>query len=166
MAWTVAFSPGLRALGNGRPFVASEEDANDSDKSFSHSDLAIDANVQAETKRIDPEGVILLDACRIEYAATATAGSRIPTFQLQDAGSDVVFEYVLAESLVTANQTRNINCAVGSPVPTAPIEGDDVVQSFPANFFLFPGFTLRIFDKAAVAAGADDMTLHLFGRVA
>ena len=115
--------------------------ANDSDKSF--------VVPSGETWDLSYLNVIL--------ASTATVGNRQVTLEIQDDSSNVITKttagavqaasgtvsYIFGQSLVreTSVVAGVLNCTIS----------DDLI--------LLPGWTLRVYDSAAIDAAADDMTI-------
>lgn len=97
----------------------------------------------------------------VEIATTATVGDRTIVVELLDAADDVVmaveFGAVQAASGSAAWQASpNFAEVAGTYVHREPL---------PAGFFMTGTHKLKVYDKAAVDAAADDMKVHVTGRV-
>lgn len=142
MAWTLSKSPKSRYL------RLSEEVVDDSSKDL----VAADINLGAVELEIL--------AIRIEFTATASVGTRTLRLQLLDASdSDLLLEVAMTRT-VTAGNSQNYNAAPGLDAATADHE------VLPAGLFLAPNQILRILDSSATDAAADDMIVHVLGRLA
>jgi hypothetical protein len=146
MAWTStteALERGLRESIE----LHSEEVADDSDKSFV---VATDGNAPA----YEVLGI------RLEIATDATVGNRDFDLEVQDSASDVVFNMPLsAATTLAASSSLNVEL-VPDAVNRAAINGM-VIEYMPRGLFLRTGDSLRIRDRAAVAAAGDDIIIHL-----
>ena len=151
MAWTVKSG---KRLGDNRGFLieASEEADNSSDKSFVVED-ELGNNVELEIHHI-----------RLEFDATAGAGTRKFTIEIKDEDADVIFSLQLnANSDVIADGSEVTELIPGSDVVAA-IGAGPHRDFLPKPFFIRSGQTLRIYDSEAVAASADDMQIHISGE--
>lgn len=117
--------------------------ANDSDKSFTV-----------------PAGEIWeLLAARIILASTATVGNRQICIEITD-GTDVILR-ILAGAVQAASLTRYYNFYQGAPNLTAFIDTTHLCNPLPSKLQLAAGYVIRIYDKTAVDAAADDMSVYL-----
>ncbi len=150
MAWVKADQETARrfARSSGKVTVYSEEAVDDSDKTLDY-----DADV-SEGKRLEVLGV------RIEFVATATVGTRLIELRVADSGSDLIQTVGFAVT-VTASQSKNFQASVG----VVERSGTPNYEILPAGLVLLPGQTFQILDTAAIDAAADDMTVHVTGRV-
>lgn len=148
MAWTKTKVGGSKSRAE-EVIILKEEAADDSDKVL---DFDTDIN----------EGVAFeVEAVRVEYVATATAGERRLNLQVRDGAADILQVLEFADT-AAANATTNYQAAPG----LTPASGTDVsYETLPDNFTLRPGQDLRLFDAAAVDAAADDVTLIITGRL-
>lgn len=147
MAWTSTTAP-FRHLEGGTPIVLSEEAENDSDKT-----LVVSSDVG--------QTVLLVTGIRIEYGASADVGTREMTMELLDSADDIVFSLNLnAATNVTAGSTVVTELLPGSD-EVAAIDGGAVRGYLPPHFWIGAGNKLRIYDRNAVAATADDMVIHV-----
>jgi len=145
MAWTK-----IELLNGTRGVVAySEEALNNSDKEFKAED------------RLATGGVFHVLSIVMEYAATATVGTRTVLLSLEDsADADILWSGRAADIIADGNLTHEwaygsagIESAVG---PTR--------EALP-KILLATGFSLRVKDTAAIAAAADDMVIHIYGEL-
>lgn len=94
----------------------------------------------------------------VELISTATAGNRQIVLQILDAtAGNVMFEAV-AGLVHSNNTTREYNFGSGLPRETAEVAGQ-VAVPIPENLILGAGMAIKVFDSAAIAAAADDMTV-------
>ncbi len=136
--------PDLSALlsPSGDPLVLSDEAVNDSDKSF-----YVPLNYIYEIEWI-----------WIEYDATSTSGNREITVELLDANNDTIGRVVAAAYLI-ADATEEFMFAPGL---TQYNGGDSTKHHAPLpRLQLPPRTTIRVWDAAAIAAGADDMIVQI-----
>ena len=125
------------------PLLISEETADDSDKSFT-----VPANRQYQFLSV-----------WVELTTTATAGNRQITIELQDDAADVIGQ-VRAGIVQAASLTRYY---MFSP-PLGDLVGfrDTNFLMTPLPMIVLPAtYVLRVYDSAAVAAGADDMVVQI-----
>lgn len=115
--------------------------ANDSDKTFTVPDN--------ELWRLCHAHVILV--------TTATVGNRQILLEIADGDGNPV-QHLLAGVVQAASLTRHYGFLQGIFRETAFV-GDELQVPLPIDCWLKPGWTLRIADATAVAAGADDMTV-------
>lgn len=95
----------------------------------------------------------------VSLATTATVGNRQMAVQALDA-SDNILIGARAGAVQAASLTRVYNFAPGFPQDTAFRDTDYLAVSMPP-IFLAAGQKLRVWDKAAVAAAADDMVVRV-----
>ncbi len=95
----------------------------------------------------------------VSLVTTATAGNRQMAVQAIDSSSNILIG-VRAGATQAASLTRVYNFAPGLPQDTAFRDTDYLAVSLP-SIFLAPGQKLRVWDKAAIAATADDMTVRV-----
>ena len=153
MAWTTA-DRGAFGLPDGTTaIVLSEEAVDDSDK-------VLDYDTDIGTGQ-----VLYIDSIHLEWTTTATAGNREPVIELRDSADDVISR-VEAQTVVPASQTgATYIFAPGMAPHTSGTPTRSVPESLPANYYITAGQSMRIYDIAAVAAGADDLVIHVRGRV-
>jgi len=127
------------------PPIANYRDAtdNDSDKS-----IAVPGN----------ELWKVLSAC-VFLDTSADAGNRIMTVEIINADGDVI-KHVTAGAVQAANTSVDYCFAQGTYRETTVVNGTLQIP-FPFEMYLLPGFALRFYDSAAIAAAADDMTVNL-----
>jgi len=135
----------------------SEKSANDSDKSFDLSNA------------VAGDSLLLIDRIRVEFRATAVAGTRVITLELFDPDSNLMFALnANASGAPTASDVRMHEfCArqhyVAAQQPTETIPGASI-EYLPPHFYLYPGWTLTVRDSAAIDPTDDDMTVHISAR--
>lgn len=95
----------------------------------------------------------------VSLVTTATVGNRQMAVQALDA-SDNILIGARAGATQAASLTRVYNFAPGMPQDTLFRDTDYLAVSMPP-IFLAAGQKLRVWDKAAVAAAADDMTVRV-----
>jgi hypothetical protein len=95
----------------------------------------------------------------VSLVTTATVGNRQMAVQALDA-SDNILIGARAGAVQPASLTRVYNFAPGMPQDTAFRDTDYLAVSMPP-VFLAAGQKLRVWDKAAVAAAADDMVVRV-----
>lgn len=95
----------------------------------------------------------------VSLVTTATVGNRQMTVQALDS-SDNVIAGARAGAVQAASLTRIYNFAPGMPQDTAFRDTDYLAVSLPV-ILLAPGQKLRVYDKAAIAAAADDMIVRV-----
>jgi hypothetical protein len=123
--------------------LSAEETADDSDKTF--------------TVPTDYEWEV--QAVLVEMTTTSTAGDRQLVVEFQDGSSDVVGQ-VRAGAVQAASLTRYYQFGQGLADLTAFRDTDYLMTPLP-KVVLPAGFQVRILDKAAVDAAADDMIVQL-----
>lgn len=127
------------------PVISRVVDAtlNDSDKSF-----------------VVPNGEMWrLNSVYVEMVTTATVGNRQIVIEVQNTSAQVVGR-ISAGATQAASLTRRYLCMQGTYRETAFIN-TDIQIPIPQDSFLPAGFTLRVYDSAAIAAAADDMTVSI-----
>lgn len=130
----------------------SEEAANDSDKALDFSSVL--------------GGYALkIDGIRIEFVATATVGTREFTIEIRDATPDVIWSMNLdAGTAMVAGETETTELMAGLPVMfLTAIDGGPHHHYLP-ELWLHAGMDLRVYDRNAIDAAADDMVLHVRGH--
>lgn len=107
---------------------------------------------------------VMILSVRIEYVATATVGTRIPTLVILDSALDTIRVVRTAQGTPTASQTINMEIAPGNlnNAGTSPA-GNVTLHSLPDDLFLLPGQTLAIVDLANIDVN-DDMIAHVYVR--
>ena len=98
-----------------------------------------------------------LNSVFVTLATTATAGNRVLTIEVQDELSNVIFA-LAAGAVQAASGTVKYSFAIGAPRETTAVNGYLLVNC-PRDLWLSAGYTLRVYDSAAVDAAADDMTV-------
>jgi len=132
----------LRINHDWTPGLSSDTAADDSDKK-----LTVPASTEWRVKSI-----------WVELTTTATAGDRQIMVEIQDASDDVVAQ-VRAGIVQAASLTRYYLFA---PTVTelAAFRDTDYLSTIMPEWVLPAGYDIRIYDKAAIAAAADDMIVH------
>lgn len=126
--------------------LTADTDANDSDKTFTVDSL----------ERWHVYSVF------VSLVTTATVGNRQVRVDFMDSSSNV-FCTVLAGAVQAASATVNYSFAPGLPHLTAAV-GTELEAPLPATMVLLPGYKIRVYDSAAVAASADDMTVRILAN--
>ncbi len=95
----------------------------------------------------------------VELTTTSTVGNRQMCVEFQDADSDVIAQ-VVAGAVQAASLSYRYLFAIGAAdLSTA---RDTTYLSTPLPpMILPPGYKIRVYDKAAVAAAADDMNVQM-----
>ncbi len=120
-----------------------DDAANDSDKSF-----------------VVPAGRrYLIHYGQVTLVTTITAGARQVALEVQDDLANIVFRS-LAGATQAVSLTREYHFAP-NPVREAAFINGQIMVPIPPTLILLPGWTLRIYDTAAIDAAADDMTVSL-----
>jgi hypothetical protein len=123
--------------------LQSDVTANDSDKTFTV-----------------PTGYMWqIISIRVELVTTATVGNRQIVIELTD-GTNVILR-ALAGIVQAASLTRYYNFYVGAPNLTAFIDTAHLANPLPDGMMLLSGYKVRVYDKAAVDAAADDMSVYM-----
>lgn len=91
--------------------------------------------------------------------STATVGNRQMALEIQDDSANVVFRS-LAGAVQVASLTREYHFAP-NPVREAAFVNTQIMVPIPPKLILLPGWTLRVYDTAAIDAAADDMTVSV-----
>ena len=100
-----------------------------------------------------------------EYTATSTAGTRLIAMNLRDSANDIIYE--ATEQTLTASQTGRAMYApgIGSQVVVggsgAPDSVNSALHTSIPPWQLPAGYNLRVFDRAGIAEGFDDLKLEL-----
>jgi len=95
----------------------------------------------------------------IELTTTVTVGNRQITIELQDGSSDVIMQ-VRAGIVQAASLTRYYLFSPGV-VDLVAFRDTDYLSTPIPELTLPAAYVLRVYDKTAVAAGADDMIVHV-----
>lgn len=122
-------------------YSAYDAAANDSDKTFT----------------VPNNEMWKLNFLHVILVTTATVGNRIITLEIDDAdGNNLIDLY--AGAVQAASLTRHYDFIQGIYRETSFVNGELHVP-IPQDCYLGPGYTLRVYDSAAIAAAADDMTV-------
>lgn len=139
----------MAKLNGGTVSYKFDSDANDSDKSW-----------------VVPTGKVwYINWAHVILTTTATAGNRVMTLEVLDDSSNDVLDIhpgaVQAASNVyhyTFMQGVYREATVNTTAIVSPVTGTLQIP-IPKDLMLKPGWTIRIYDAAAIAAAADDMTV-------
>jgi len=126
------------------PAVQADETVDDSDKTFT-----VPASTEWEILSI-----------WVELTSTATVGNRQLCIAIRDDSDDVILQ-VRAGAVQAASLTRYYTFAPGVTELTAFRDTDYLSTAFPAGLVLPAGYDVRIYDKTAVDAAADDMVVQV-----
>ena len=141
----------LDALGRLRVFdewethLEADEAINDSDKEI----------------EVDTDYEWILQSIWVEFISSADAGNRQLEIEIQDEADDVIMN-IVADIVQAASLTRYYAFYPGAEnmaAFTGP-DSDYLSTDIPA-LLLDEGYDIRIWDAAAIAAGADDMVVQL-----
>jgi hypothetical protein len=123
-------------------YVVSDVAADDSDKSFT-----VPANYEYKISNIF-----------VTYISTATAGNRQLVVEITD-GTNVIAQARVG-IVQTASLTRYYNFSKTMPELTA-FRDTDYLSTMLPDLILPATYVVRVYDKAAIAAAADDMTVRI-----
>lgn len=127
----------------GLPLLSAEETANDSDKTFT----------------VTAGKVWEIQSIWVELATTADVGNRQMSVAILDSADDVLAR-VEAGAVQAASVTRNYLFAPGVVDLTSMRNTAYLTTPIP-QWVLAPGMKIRVWDSAAIAAGADDMVVQV-----
>ena len=96
---------------------------------------------------------------RVELVTTATAGNRQIVVDITD-GTNVILR-ITAGAVQAASLTRYYNFYIGAPNLTAFVDTTHLSNPLPESLMLLSDYTVRVYDKAAVDAAADDMSVYM-----
>ena len=100
-----------------------------------------------------------LNSMFIKLVTTATVGNRQIVVEASNTAGTVVGR-ISAGAVQAASTTRYYSIMQGIYRETAFIN-TDIQVPMPMDTYLLPGFTLRVYDSAVIAAAADDMEVGL-----
>lgn len=127
----------------GTPKLQVDEAVNDSDKTFT----------------VPANKIWIVNSIWVELISTASAGTRQMVVQIQDGAADVIGEM---RAGVTQIASLTKNYMFGQGVPDLVALRDTTFISTPLPPIVLPEtFKVRVFDKAAIAAAADDMVVQM-----
>jgi hypothetical protein len=107
-----------------------------------------------------PQGEMLhLNSVMVILTTTATVGNRQILLEAKNTAG-VVVGRISAGAVQAASLTRHYMCMQGTYRETAFINGDIQIP-IPTDSFLPAGFSLHVFDSAAIDPAADDMTVSI-----
>lgn len=139
-----ASAASLRVQSGWTPATEVSETANDSDKLFT-------VPVATEWH---------LFAIHVILISTASPGNRQIAIVVADDSANPIFE--LAVGAVQADTlTRTYTLAPGLPDLTAFRATDELLTPLPGSLILPAGYTVRVYDSAAIDAAADDMSVYI-----
>ncbi len=95
-----------------------------------------------------------------ELISTSTVGNRQMALEFQDASSNVLMT-IAAGIIQTASLTRNYLWGSNLPDLVAFRDTDSLMTPMPSKVILPAGFIIRVFDRTAVDAAADDLVIRL-----
>lgn len=102
----------------------------------------------------------IINSIWVEYTSTNDVGNRQLCIEVQTSGADVLYQ-VRAGAVQAASATRYYLFATSMPDLTSFRDTDWLCTPLPAPLELDPGEKLRVYDKTAVAAAADDLVIHV-----
>jgi hypothetical protein len=97
---------------------------------------------------------------RVTFVSSASTGNRQLVIQFRDESNNVLFD-VRAGAVQAAGVTRYYNFGSGMPDMTSFRDTDYLSTPLPSGFRLDEGFDIRVYDKSAIDASADDMTIAI-----
>lgn len=95
----------------------------------------------------------------VAYVSNPTAGNRTVRVDFKDPTN--IFAYVAAGATQAANLTRSYFFGPGVVDDTSFGSQGELFTDLGVNFPLPPGYTVRVYDSAAIAPAADDMTVRM-----
>jgi hypothetical protein len=98
----------------------------------------------------------------VVFTTTATVGNRQILLAVRDENDTLVADYH-AGAVQAASNTYHYTFGQGVYRETTVVDGS-LQCPFPQETVLLPGWDLRVYDSAAVAAAADDMTVDVVYR--
>lgn len=124
-------------------------------------DRFIDVNPNDSDKTATvPEGEMWhLNSIMVVLTTTATVGNRQILIEAKNT-SGVVIGRISAGAVQAASLTRYYQCMQGTYRETAFINGDIQIP-IPQDAYFPAGFSLRVYDSAAIDPTADDMTVSI-----
>jgi hypothetical protein len=145
MAWTkVSTGP----KGEVCVITLSEEAENDSSKELSISDVGT-------------AGWLEIERIRVELSTSADVGNRTLAVQVLSSDDDVIHEVYVDGNPTAASSTQDWEF---HPQADTTVTAPQYVNLIP-GLCIFEGQKLLIEDSAAIAATADDMVVHVTGKV-
>lgn len=127
-----------RSESQGTLSLSSDTTANDSDKSFT----------------VTTAKVWNIQWMYISYSSTATAGDREICFEVQNASAVVIFRAYAARTIIASESNVELVFGVG-------VDASQIINTNIPKMNLPASYVIRIYDKNAVDAAADDMTVRL-----
>ena len=124
-------------------------------RTYKVSDTALNDSDKALTP---PSNNVWLLSLRIEFTATADAGSRTLEVRYRDADGDVFWATEITTDFV-ASDIMVVNMSPGAPTVIPADNGDEGAQHLAAVCFE-ANWDVQVIDTAAIQAAADDMVLH------
>lgn len=100
--------------------------------------------------------------CNIAYTSSGTVGNRQIAIQILDTSNNIVFT-VNAGLTQAANLTYNYNFAEGLNKETSLVTGT-VNVPMPEEFVALTGYTVKVFDTAAIAPTTDNLLVNMMVR--
>lgn len=98
-----------------------------------------------------------LNWVHVLFASTSTVGNRILTLQVKDGSGNIMMDFV-AGAVQAASATVHYAFLQGIYRETTVVNSELQVP-MAQDLYLDSGYVLRIYDSAAVAVAADDMTV-------
>lgn len=99
----------------------------------------------------------IMEWIHIILITTATAGNRQIVIEVKDESAQLMYD-LHAGAVQAASLTRHYMALPGIYRETAFVDGQ-IQMALPQKMVLKPGWTIRMYDSAAVDAAADDMTV-------
>lgn len=133
----------LRVNDEWHPSLSSDENLNDSDKTFS-----VPASTEWRVKWI-----------WVEYTSTAAAGNRQLAIEIQDDAADVIAQ--VRVGLVQAASLVRYYLLAPNITELAAFRDTDYLSTIMPEWILPAAYVVRVWDKNAVAAAADDVIIQM-----
>ena len=121
------------------------------------------ANDSDKTVTVPASTQYRLQAISVTLVTTASVGNRQVDILITDAADATLIKYA-AGAVQAASLTRNYFFAPGHTQDTG-FTGTLMYRNLAANLIIPAGYKIRVYDSAAIAAAADDMTVNLWVEV-
>lgn len=97
----------------------------------------------------------------VTLTTTASAGNRVLVVEIQDT-ADAVISQIRAVPVQVASKAYYYHISPGAlPADSAVRDTDYIAMNMPANWYLRPGYDIRIYDESATAADSDQMDVKM-----
>lgn len=116
-----------------------------------------DANSSSKTFTVPSNEMWKINFAHVILASTATVGNRQINVLISDENGNELID-LSAGAVQAASLTRHYGFLQGIFRETSFVD-DEIQVPLPADLYLGPGYTIKVWDSAAVDAAADDMTV-------